>query len=86
MIRTYNNLYFIILRPILKEAPGECYWSPDKYMEVGSFYEFNSVFSEASTNYPHKNEDLLVGKEFKKKIGNLVKEMFHLLMPFAKVT
>ena len=78
--------YFMTHRPISKETPGECYWSTDRSMEVGSFYEFNSVLYEASTNYPHKNEDLLVGKEFKKKIGNLDKEMFHLLMPFAKVT
>ena len=81
-----TTFYFMTHRPISKETPGECYWSTDKSMEVGSFYEFNSVFSEASTNYPHKNEDLLVGREFKKKIGNLDKEMFHFLLPFAKVT
>jgi hypothetical protein len=76
----------MINRPILKETPGECYWSTDKPMEVGIIYEFHSTFSEANTNYPHKNEDLLVSKEFKKKIGNLDKTMFHLLMPLAKVT
>ena len=60
-------------------------------MEVGSHYELTCIPGVSNTNYPHKNDDLLVNKQVINvnaayPIHNVESEMYAYISTLAKVT
>ena len=64
-------------RPIYQDAPHKCCWPQDEPLEVGHFYGFKKKLQDPATQYPHKNDDILVSQKVDKPYGDGFMELDH---------
>ena len=85
-----------LYRPIFSEAENDCCWPKQSTMEIGGFYGFEHIYRHPETDFPHKNDDLIVRRHYEEAKSNMQLNTFEerlekisiysKLLPLAKYT